>query len=340
MQEYGLTDVIGLASNENPLGPSSNVLEMLQREIAFINKYPDAGMVDLKIAIAKKLGIDKEQVLCTNGAEASIQMLSNSVLEKGDEIIVADPSFSLYDIGAQMMGATVRKIPLNKDTNKYDIFGMLAAVNQRTKIFYLCNPNNPTGTIATKEELHHVVENLPKDIILFLDEAYFEFAQIYPEYPNGIDILKKRPRTIVLRTFSKISGMAGLRIGYIVSDPEIIKEVSKAASVFSVNRLAQKAALVALNDEEYIEKSLAVTRDSLSQMMMYFDKKGYPYIKAAGNFIFVDVKTDSRKVFVELQKEGVIIRPGYLWNWDNWLRISAGTKKQTEKLIEAMEKVL
>ncbi len=340
MREYGLTRVIKLASNENPLGPSPKAVEALKEELASIHIYPDPGVVELKAAIAKKHGVAPEQILCTNGGEAAIQMVSISMLNEGDEVVVGDPSFSLYDIGAQLMGATVRRIPLRPEDGNYDLDTMLEAVNEKTKIFYLCNPNNPTGTIVTKDSLKKVVERLPEDVVLFLDEAYFEFAQIYPEYPDGLDILKTRPRTIVLRTFAKVCGIAGLRVGYIVSTPEVITEVSKTSTVFNVNRLAQRAALAALEDEEHIEKSVALARASLSRMMEYFNQRGWRYIKAAGNFIFVDVGTDTRKVYIDLQKEGVIVRPGFLWKWDNWLRISSGTMEETEILVEALDKVL
>ncbi|HHX03971.1 MAG TPA: histidinol-phosphate transaminase, partial [Tissierellia bacterium] len=310
MREFGLTRVVKLASNENPLGPSPKAVEAIKSEADHINIYPDPGMVELKAALAKKHGVTPEQILCSNGGEAAIQMVSISMLAEGDEIVVGDPSFSLYDIGAQLMGATIRRIALREDDFNYDLEAMLDAVNEKTKIFYLCNPNNPTGTIVTKDDLQMVVDRLPEDVVLFLDEAYFEFARVHQEYPDGLEILKTRPRTIVLRTFAKVSGIAGLRVGYIISDPEIITEVSKASTVFSVNRLAQKAALAALDDEEHIEKSVALARASLSRMMEYFDQRRWRYIKAAGNFIFVDVGTDTRKVFIDLQKEGVIVRPG------------------------------
>jgi len=340
MREFGLTRVVKLASNENPLGPSPKAVEAIKSEADHINIYPDPGMVELKAALAKKHGVTPEQILCSNGGEAAIQMVSISMLAEGDEIVVGDPSFSLYDIGAQLMGATIRRIALREDDFNYDLEAMLDAVNEKTKIFYLCNPNNPTGTIVTKDDLQMVVDRLPEDVVLFLDEAYFEFARVHQEYPDGLEILKTRPRTIVLRTFAKVSGIAGLRVGYIISDPEIITEVSKASTVFSVNRLAQKAALAALDDEEHIEKSVALARASLSRMMEYFDQRRWRYIKAAGNFIFVDVGTDTRKVFIDLQKEGVIVRPGFLWKWDHWLRISSGTMEETELLIEALDKVL
>lgn len=340
MREFGLTRVVKLASNENPLGPSPKAVQAIRDEAESVNIYPDPGMVDLRAAIGKKHDVSPEQVLCTNGGETAIQMVSIAMLEEGDEIVVGDPSFSLYDIGAQLMGATIRRIPLSKETLGYDLEGMLDAVNEKTKIFYLCNPNNPTGTLVTKDQLQIVLDRLPEDVVLFLDEAYFEFAIVHPEYPDGMEVLKKRPRTIVLRTLSKVSGIAGLRVGYVVSDEDLIREVSKASTVFSVNRIAQKAALAALADEEHIEKSVALTRASLARMMEYFDEKGYPYIKAAGNFIFVDVGTDTRKVYIDLQREGVIVRPGFLWKWDTWLRISSGTMEETELLIEAMENVL
>lgn len=188
-----------------------------------------------------------------------------------------------------------------------------------------------------KEELEDFAARLPEGVLLFIDEAYFEFAKIDPRYPDGLEILKKRKNTLILRTFAKVSGIAGIRLGYIVSTPEIIKEVSKSTGVFSVNRLAQVAGLASLKDKDHIEKSVALARASLARMMEYFDEKGLEYIPARGNFIFVNVKKDGRKINEELLKRGVIIRPGFLWGWDTWLRVSCGTSENTELFIEALD---
>lgn len=339
MEEYGITKVTKLASNENPLGPSPMAIEAIREEAKNIHLYPDPAARELKRALAEELDVLPEQILFGNGGESTIQLLSASVIEEGDEVVVPDPGFSLHEISASHMGGIVRRVPLLPNY-EMDLEGMLNAINEKTKIVYLTNPNNPTGTVVKRKELEDFASRIPENVLLFLDEAYFEFAKVNPDYPSGLEILKKRPNTIVLRTFAKVCGIAGVRLGYIVSTPEIICEISKSTGVFSVNRLAQVAGLASLKDKEHIEKSVALARASLGRMMDYFDQKGLEYIPAAGNFIFVNVNKDGREVNESLLKKGVIIRPGYLWGWDTWLRVSCGTMEATEIFIEALEEVL
>lgn len=339
MESYGLTKVVKLASNENPLGPSPLAIEAIRREAPHVNLYPDPEARALKRALAQELGVDPQQILFGNGGEATIQLVAASVIERGDEVVVPDPGFSLHEITAAHMGGLVRRVPLLGDYS-HDLEGMLEAVNDKTKIVYLTNPNNPTGAMVSREDLEDFAARLPQDVLLFLDEAYFEFAKIDPNYPDGLDILKTRKNTIVLRTFAKVCGIAGLRLGYIVSSPEIICEVSKSAGVFSVNRLAQVAGLASLKDKEHVEKSVALARASLARMMEYFDDRGLEYIPARGNFVFVNTKKDGKIINEELLKRGVIIRPGFLWGWDSWLRVSCGTLEHTELFIEALDALI
>lgn len=339
MEDYGLTRIVKLASNENPLGPSPKAIEAIRAEADKINLYPDPEARALKRALAKNLGVQPDQILFGNGGESTIQLTAASIIARGDEVIVPDPGFSLHEITTSHMGGKVVKIPLKEDYS-HDLEAMLAAVNDRTKIVYITNPNNPTGVMVNKEELEDFASRLDKRVLLFIDEAYFEFAKVDPSYPDGLDILKKRKNTVVLRTFAKVSGLAGLRLGYIVSDPEIICEIGKSAGVFSVNRLAQVAGLASLEDQEHIDRSVALARASLARMMEYFDEKGLEYIPARGNFIFVNIAQDGRKVNEELLKRGVVIRPGYLWGWDEWLRVSCGSLENTELFIEALDAVI
>ncbi len=336
MESYGLTKVVKLASNENPLGPSPLAIEAIREEAPHVHLYPDPEARALKRALGLELGVEPEQILLGNGGEATIQLVAASVIERGDEVVVPDPGFSLHEITAAHMGGIVRRVPLLEDYS-HDLEGMLRAVNDKTKIVYLTNPNNPTGAMVNKMQLEDFASRLPQEVLLFLDEAYFEFAKIDPNYPDGLEILKSRKNTIVLRTFAKVCGIAGLRLGYIVSTPEIICEISKSAGVFSVNRLAQVAGLASLKDKEHVERSVALARASLSRMMEYFDSKGLEYIPAKGNFIFVNIKEEGRRINQELLKKGVIIRPGFLWGWDSWLRVSCGTMENTELFIEALD---
>ncbi|WP_459129399.1 histidinol-phosphate transaminase [Guggenheimella bovis] len=341
MREFNLTKVVKLASNENPLGPSPKAVEAIKEMAGMVNIYPDPSVRALRERLAKKHGLKPEEIMVGNGGESLIQLIAMSIIDKGDEAIGASPSFSLYEISVTHMGGVFHNVPLLKGSFQYDLEGMLAKVNEKTKIVYICNPNNPTGTILETKALNDFVDKLPEDVVLLLDEAYYDFAvQSGLDYPNGLDILKRRPNTIVLRTFAKVMGIAGTRVGYIMSNENMLKNISKSAGVFSVNRLAQAAALASVDDEEHIRKSVELNKKSMHAFMDYFDKKGLTYVKPGGNFIWVNVKTDTRKLFVELQKEGVIVRPGFLWGDDEWLRISEGTPEDTQTCIDALEKTI
>lgn len=340
MREFGLTRVVKLASNENPLGPSPKAIEAVRAEAEKMNIYPDPAVRELREKIAAKHGVDYDQIMVGNGGESLLQLIAQSIIEPGDEAVVASPSFSLYEISVSHMGGVVRSVPLLADM-QYDLEGMLAAVNEKTKLMYICNPNNPTSTILGRDALDAFVERLPEDVILVLDEAYFEFAQAASEdYPDGLDILKRREHTIVLRTFAKVCGIAGVRVGYIFSNPTMIREIGKSCGVFTVNRLAQAAANASIEDVEHVQKSVALNKASMQQFKDFFNEKGLKYVEPGGNFIWVDVQTDTKKLYVDLQKEGVIVRPGFLWGWPTWLRISSGNMQDTDVCIEALDKLL
>ena len=338
-EEFGLDEIIKLASNENPLGPSPKAIQAIRDEAPKVNIYPDTNAMALKKSLSEKFGIDKDQIILGNGGEEIIKLIGMTVINEGDEAIMATPSFALYDIAISHMGGVPIKIPLTKDF-KHDFHKFIDAINEKTKIIFVCNPNNPTGNIMTTAEVEYLVENTPDDVFILLDEAYFEFAIKNDDYPNGLDILKKRKNTIVLRTLSKVAGIAGVRIGYAFSNPELVKQVSKAKGVFNVNRLAQAAAVAALADQEHIDKTVKLNYDSLKMMTDYFDEKNMTYAIPNANFLFVDLGVDSHMVFDQLQRKGIIIRPGFLWGHDTFIRISTGTIVQTQALIDALKVLL
>lgn len=337
-EEFGLEKIIKLASNENPLGPSPKAVQAIKDEADKVNIYPDTNATELKKIICEKFGVKKEEIILGNGGEEILKLIGMTIINEGDEAIMADPSFALYDIAVSHMGGVPVKIPLTKDF-KHDFKKFVDAINEKTKIIFVCNPNNPTGNIMTKEEVEYLVDNTPEDVFILLDEAYFEFAIKNEDYPNGLDILRKRKNTIVLRTLSKVAGIAGVRIGYAFSNAEMVKEVSKAKGVFNVNRIAQAAAVASFKDEDHIDKTVELNYKSLKMMTDFFDKHGKNYAIPNANFLFVDIEMDSRVVFDKLQRKGIIIRPGYLWNHDNFIRISTGTVEQTQAIIDALEEM-
>jgi histidinol-phosphate aminotransferase len=337
-REYGLTDIEKLASNENQLGPSPLAMDAIASALKEIHLYPEATAIDLKSDLALYLGVKVENLVIGNGGEELLSIIAQTFINEGDEVIVASPSFGIYNTTTGILGAKIISIPF-KDKD-YDFPSFLAAITDKTKLVYLCSPNNPTGNIITKKPLEQFLDSLPEHVVVILDEAYYEFAVVNPEYPNGLDYLKNRPNTVILRTFSKVYGIAGLRVGYLITSEEIAAEMNKAKLTFNVNRLAQEGARGALRDKEHKEKTVEMNYKSLHMMEAFFEEEGFDYIKSYANFVFVDVKQHSKEVFEELMKRGIIIRPGYFWGWDTWVRVSTGTEVQTNKFIEQLKEVI
>ncbi len=337
-REYGLDRIEKLASNENQLGPSPMAVDAIIKAVNDINFYPEATAYELKRELSAELGVKDENLVIGNGGEELLQVIAQTFINEGDEVVVASPSFGIYNTTVGLLGGVIHSVPFKN--NQYDFAGMLSKVNDRTKLIYICSPNNPTGNIVTKSELDGLLSKLPEDVTLVMDEAYYEFAAANPEYPDSIGLLAKRPNLVILRTFSKVSGIAGVRIGYVITSERIAAEMNKIKLTFDVNRLAQEAARGALRDKEYTKKTVALTRESIEMMEAWFEKKGLEYIRSWSNFVFVDIGLHSKTAFEELMKRGVIVRPGYFWGWDNWIRVSAGTMEQTQFFLDKLEEVL
>lgn len=337
-KEYGLKDVIKLASNENPLGPSPKAIEAVRNELQNINIYPDAGAIALRQELAKKYDLDYDNIVVGNGGEQILQIIAQTFINPGDEAIMAKTTFSIYGNTVLHMGGNPVRIPLKN--NKHDFEGFVGKINEKTKLIYVCNPNNPLGNIMTKDEVNYLIKNVPEDVVIVFDEAYYDYARVNPDYPNSIDILKDRQNVIILRTFSKVAGIAAVRVGFALTSKKIATEMSKVKGVFNVNRLAQAAAMGALKDKDHIDKTVKLNYKSLGMMEKTFNSLGLEYIKSNANFIFVNTTMNSKIVFEELMKKGIIIRPGYLWGWDNWIRVSTGTIEQTEKFLLELKEIL
>jgi len=337
-KEYGLDFIDKLASNENPLGPSPKAVEAIKREAEKVNLYPDAYAMELKLKLGDLYSLEHENIVLGNGGEQIISAIAQAFIDPGDEAIMSDLTFSLYETSVVHMGGKAVTVPLKG--YKHDIEGYISKINDRTKLIFLCNPNNPTGNIATRDEVEYLVDNVPEDVVIVFDEAYYDYAKVNPDYPDTLEILRNRENIIILRTFSKVAGIAGVRVGFALTTKEIAREMNKVVGVFNVNRLAQAAALGALEDKEHIERTVSLNYQSLEKMEAFFKEKKLEYVPSNANFIFVDVNKDSRIVFEELLKRGIIVRPGYLWGWDNWLRISTGTLEQTDRLLRALEEII
>ncbi len=333
-REYGLDTVQKLASNENPLGPSPLAIEAMQGELEHLNLYPDPGCVALREALAAELSLASSQLVAGNGGEHLLNMVAMAFVGPGDEAVMSAPSFDVYAQSVGLMGGRPVQVPL-KD-HRHDLDAYLERIGPRTKVVYLCNPNNPTGSISPRAEVERFVSRLSEDIILLIDEAYYEYARARPDYPSGLEILKNRGSTLVLRTFSKIAGIAGIRVGYLAGSREIISELGKVKGTFYVNRLAQAAAVGALKDRAHIEKTVALNAECLGMMTAWFKSEGLKYVDSSANFIFVDTGKDSMRLFEELMRLGFIVRPGALWGYTTWLRVSTGTVEQTKDFLAAL----
>lgn len=338
-RELKIDKIEKLASNENPLGPSPKAMEYIENEIKNINMYPDSAAIKLREKLAEKHGVKIENIVVGSGGEELIKNIAETFINPGDEVMIATPTFGKYATDVSFLGGIVINIPLNKEY-KQDVEKIIESVNEKTKLIFICNPNNPTGNIMTKSEQEYLIKNLPQDVVVVFDEAYYDYAIKNEEYPETLNILEERPNTIILRTFSKVAGIAAVRLGYLLTSQEICEAMYKIKLTFSVNRLAQAAALGALEDKEHIEKTVELNYKSLTLMEEYFDKNGFEYIKSSANFVFVNVNMDSKIVFQKLLEKGVIIRGGFLWGWNNWIRVSTGTVEQTKIFIDRLEEVL
>ncbi len=338
-RELRLDDVVKLASNENCFGPSPKAIAAVRKNLYKVNRYPDASSFYLKKKMARFLKVNEENLAFGNGSDELIGLAVRTFVNDGDEVIIARPTFLIYEIAAQLHNATIRSVPLRKDF-KYDLRAMKGAISARTKIVFIANPDNPTGTYVTKDELDDFFNGIPDNVVVFLDEAYFEFARFrYPDYPNGLDYLK-RPNVIVSRSFSKAYGLAGLRIGYCISSPEIISYLERVRDPFNVNLLAQAAALAALDDKEFVKKTLRHVSKERDNLYAAFRRMNLRYVESATNFVLVDIGRDCGAVFSRLLKEGVIVRDMKAWGLDTFIRVTIGTSEENRRFVKALEKIL
>jgi histidinol-phosphate aminotransferase len=338
-RELGLATVVKLASNEGPHGPFPAAQEALARGVADLNRYPDGGFYRLRHALAERHGVLPEQVAPAAGADGVVLYLSLAALDPGDEVVCGWPSFPSYVLDALKVGAVCRQVPLADD--RYDLVAMLGAITRRTKIVYVCNPNNPTGTMVTRAELDAYFERVPDHVLTVLDEAYFEYVED-PDYPDGIEEHVKRGRAVlVLRTFSKIYGLAGLRVGYGVGPAEVVTAIRKVQNAFDVTQPAQDAALASLGDEAEIARRRRLNTEGLEALGGGLAALGLRVAgPPVGNFVYGDVGGDARPVFEALLREGVIVRPLHGFGAPEALRVSVGTPEECAACLAALARVL
>ena len=336
-RELGITDVIKLASNENPRGPGEAVLSAIRGASGNLSRYPDGNGFALKQALARKLGVGIENVTLGNGSNDVLDLAARMAIAPGASGIIADHAFVVYSLAVTIAGGRVIKTPARNFGA--DLDAMLAAVTPDTAIVFLANPNNPTGTWVPEVELVRLLDALPSHVWMVLDEAYFEYVDA-PGYPDGVALLARYPNLIVTRTFSKIHGLAALRVGYALSSPEAADLMNRVRQPFNVNALGLAAAVAALGDQDYVMQSRALNRDGLAAMAAGLERLGLRYIPSAGNFIAFEPGRDGLAVYQALLREGVIVRPIAEYGLPDHLRVTVGLPSETARFLAALERVL
>jgi histidinol-phosphate aminotransferase len=336
-RELGITDAIKLASNENPLGPSDRVQKAIAAALGNLNRYPDGSGYYLRQALAARHGVTAEQIVLGNGSNELIELLVRTFLRPGDEAVVPHPSFVVYPMIVQAAGG-IRVMVMLRD-HRLDLEAMARAITPLTKLVFIANPNNPTATIVTADEVEHFMARVPERTIVVFDEAYIEFA-MGPDFPDTLRYVKEGRRVIVLRTFSKAASLAGLRVGYAVADADAIALMNRIRQPFNVNSLAQVAALAALDDEAHVLECVRMIEAGRHFLYDEFKSLGLKYVPSRANFILVDVGRNAADIYQRLLKEGVIVRPMTAFGMETTLRITVGTPEENRRLVKGLRAVL
>jgi len=336
-KELGLTDVIKLASNENPLGPSPAAVKAVVEAATTLHRYPDGGAVALREALSRQYRLSPDCVFAGNGSDEIIKLLAEAMLNPGEEVIMADVTFSEYAYAARLMGAEEVVVPLRAGT--FDLEAMAERVTPKTRLIFVCNPNNPTGTYVGREAVERFLDRLPAHALPVFDEAYAEYSTA-ADFPDIPALIREGRRLVSLRTFSKIYGLAGLRVGYALACPEVTALLNRVKEPFNVNSAAQAAALAALSDSAHVQRSIKVNEDGKRQLYQGLDRLKLPYYPTQANFVCVDVGRPCRPVYERMLREGVIVRTLDGFGLPQALRITIGTREDNERCLLALARAL
>lgn len=333
-RELGLNGVTKMASNENPLGPSKEVRQAINNALDKVFYYPDANNYYLKKALAEELGVKEDWIFVGSGLDDVNRILAETILTPTDEVVIPQPTFSMYKTVTLLMGA--KPILVAGSGLGNDLQALAAAVTKKTKLIFICNPNNPTGTIVKNEELRKFLKGLPGNILVVIDEAYSDFADD-PDFPNGIDLLKEGfDNIIVYRTFSKIHGMAGLRLGFAVAEPQLIQNMLKVKDPFNVNLLAQVAGLAALKSKKHVLLSKELVQTGRRFFYKELDDLRIKYLPTQANFILINWERDSNEIYQFLLQNGIIVRPTHSFGLPEYFRVTFGTAEQNDRFFRVL----
>lgn len=335
-RELGIKGSIKLASNENPLGPSPKACEAVQKALKDLHRYPDGSCYYLKEKLSAILGVSQENLIFGNGSNEIIELLIRAFLKEGDEVVMADPSFAVYPIVVKCVGAKAVNVPL-KDM-RHDLKAMASLVNKNTRLVFIANPNNPTGTIVTSSEFDEFMSEIPEGVIVCVDEAYVEFVRS-KDFPGAIGYVKAGRPVLVLRTFSKVYGLAGLRVGYGVAHPDLIGYMNRVRQPFNVNSLAQIAAMAALEDKEHLKNTIDNNISGLEYLYKEVTALGFEYVPTEANFFLIKVG-DGKGVYDALLRKGVIVRPMASYGLPEYIRVTVGLPQENKRFMDTFAEVV
>jgi len=337
-RELGVQDIVKLASNENPRGPGPLVRAAIEREMGELSRYPDGSGYNLKQVLATHTGVSMEQITLGNGSNDVLDLITRVCVEPGFEAVISAHSFVVYRIAVTCAGGVLVEVPaIDYGT---DLEGMLAAITERTRAVFIANPNNPTGTWVNEDALISFLDAVPEQVAVVLDEAYLEYAALEPTFPQAIPLLDRYPNLLITRTFSKVHGLASLRVGYGITSPAYADLLNRARQPFNVNSIGLAAAAAALTDQEFVSESTALNTRGMTQVVNRLNELGLSHIPSLGNFVSFDCGMSGPAVYDALLHEGVIVRPIAEYGLPNHLRVTIGLEQENERFLQALEKVL
>jgi histidinol-phosphate aminotransferase len=334
--------MIKLDSNENPFGPSPSAVKAIQAALADSSKYPDDDAASLRLKLAERHGVNVEQILVTGGLTEFLGMLARTFSESGLNAVTSERSFIVYRMATQAANAQLIEVPMRQDG--FDLEALAAAVNRNTRIIFLANPNNPTGTLVTADEVDHFLDRIAEQIVVVLDEAYYEFAADFSvrrgvKYSRSLDYVREGRNVVVLRTFSKVHGLAGARVGYGIARARLIEQISRQRAMYCVSTFAQAGALAALDDEAHIRKTVENNTEQSQEMVQEIRALGYSVTETWANFLYCKVGRSAAEFAKQLRVEDIAVRPLEQWGAPQAVRITIGTREQNRLLLRAMSKV-
>jgi len=338
MKELGLTELVPMNNNENPLGSSPKAIQAIRDAAVHVNRYPDSENTAIRVKLADKFNLAPDNIICANGADNLITAMMKAFVNEGESVVIGDPAFPIYEKQAQSMGGRIVKVPLNQDF-AFDLPAMLAAIDERTKMVVIINPHNPTGAAVSREDMAYFMERVPDHCLAIMDEAYIDFTD--PRvFPDILPYVREGRNVLVLRTFSKFMGLAGLRIGYAIAPDHIIQVLNKVVETFAVNMLTQEACIAALNDEEFAEQSRAAAWEAKEYLGAELKKLGMSFPESQANFLFVDTGRDALELSDQLLRQGFLVCPCASWGYPRHIRLSFGTPEQNRRFIAVLRNIV